>query len=35
MGRQGEQLIFAWTESASANDEAGALKVSTAIVELP
>ncbi len=35
MGRQGEQLIFAWTESASANDEAGALKVSTAVVGLP
>jgi len=35
MGRQGDQLIFAWTESASANDEAGALKVSTAVVGLP
>ncbi len=35
MARQGEQLIFAWTESASANDEAGALKVSTAVVGLP
>ncbi len=35
MARQGEELIFAWTESASANDEAGALKVSTALVGLP
>jgi hypothetical protein len=35
MARQGDQLIFAWSESASANDEAGALKVSTAVVGLP
>ena len=35
MARQGDELIFAWTESASANDEAGALKVSTAVVGLP
>jgi len=35
MVRQNDQLIFAWSESASANDEAGALKVSTAVVGLP
>ena len=35
MVRQGDELIFAWSESASANDEAGALKVSTAVVGLP
>jgi hypothetical protein len=35
MVRQDDQLIFAWSESASANDEAGALKVSTALVGLP
>ena len=35
MVRQDDELIFAWSESASANDEAGALKVSTAVVELP
>jgi hypothetical protein len=35
MARQGDELIFAWSESASENDENGALKVSTAIVELP
>jgi hypothetical protein len=35
MVRQDDQLIFAWSESASANDEAGALKVSTAVVGLP
>jgi hypothetical protein len=35
MARQGNQLVFAWSESASANDESGALKVSTAVAELP
>jgi len=35
MARQGDDLIFAWSESASENDETGALKVSTAIVQLP
>jgi hypothetical protein len=35
MVRQDDELIFAWSESASANDEAGALKVSTAVVGLP
>jgi hypothetical protein len=35
MARQGDELIFAWSESASDNDESGALKVSTATVELP
>ena len=35
MARQGDELVFAWSESASANDEAGALKVSTAVVGLP
>lgn len=35
MARQGDQLTFAWSESASENDESGALKVSTAIAELP
>src|SRR5688572_31611328 len=31
MARQGDDLIFAWSESAE-NDETGALKVSTAVV---
>jgi hypothetical protein len=35
MARQGNELIFAWSESASENDATGALKVSTAIVGLP
>jgi hypothetical protein len=35
MARQGDQLIFAWSESASENDDSGALKVSTATAELP
>jgi hypothetical protein len=35
MARQGDQLVFAWSESASENDESGALKVSTATAELP
>ena len=36
MVRQGgDQLIFAWSESASENDESGALKVSTALVTIP
>jgi hypothetical protein len=35
MARQGDELIFAWSESASENDESGALKVSTAIAQLP
>jgi hypothetical protein len=35
MARQGDELIFAWSESASENDESGALKVSTAVVGLP
>jgi hypothetical protein len=35
MVRREDELIFAWSESASANDEAGALKVSTAVVGLP
>ena len=35
MVRQGADLIFAWSESASENDETGALKVSTARVTLP
>jgi len=35
MAREGDDLIFAWSESAAANDETGALKVSTAIAELP
>ena len=35
MARQGDELIFAWSESASENDETGALKVSTAVVGLP
>jgi hypothetical protein len=35
MVRQGDELVFAWSESASENDEAGALKVSTAVVGLP
>jgi hypothetical protein len=34
MARQGDDLIFAWSESAK-NDETGALKVSTAVVGLP
>jgi hypothetical protein len=34
MARQGDDLIFAWSESAE-NDETGALKVSTAVVGLP
>jgi hypothetical protein len=35
MVRQDDELIFAWSQSASANDEVGALKVSTAVVGLP
>lgn len=35
MARQGDELIFAWSESASENDETGALKVSTAVARLP
>jgi len=35
MGRQGDELVLAWSESASENDESGALKVSTAIADLP
>jgi hypothetical protein len=35
MARQGDDVIFAWSESASENDETGALKVSTALVGLP
>ena len=35
MARQGDELVLAWSESASENDESGALKVSTAIAELP
>jgi hypothetical protein len=34
MARQGDDLIFAWSESGE-NDETGGLKVSTAIVGLP
>ena len=34
MARQGDDVIFAWSESGE-NDETGALKVSTAIVGLP
>jgi hypothetical protein len=34
MARQGDELIFAWSESGE-NEETGALKVSTAVVGLP
>jgi hypothetical protein len=35
MARSGNELVFAWSESASDNDEGGALKVSTAAATLP
>ena len=35
MARRGQELLFAWSESASENDESGALRVSTAAADLP
>jgi hypothetical protein len=35
MVRQGDQLVFAWSDSASENDSTGALKVLTASAQLP